>query len=76
VTRFALGVQGALGLEWFLGEHVSLIGELGVNAEKRWYLFRVEYRDDYGYHWSEADVFDGDAVIDSPRLNLGIAGHF
>jgi len=76
VTRMGLGLQGALGLEWFMGRHVSLLGELGINVEKRWYVFRIEYYNDHGGNWSDTDVFGDDVVVESPWVNLGFAVHF
>ena len=76
VTRMGLGLQGALGLEWYLGKHVSLLGEMGINVEKRWYVFRLDYYNDDGCCWSDTDVFSDDVVVESPWVNLGFAVRF
>jgi hypothetical protein len=76
VTRFGLGLEGDFGVEWFLGENISLLGELGINVEKRWYACRVDFYREDGRHWTDTEVFDDDLVVESPWVNLGFAIHF
>ena len=75
-TKVGLGLEGLVGLEWFLGRNVSLLAEYGLIVQNEWYVIDYEYYDPLGYHRSETESFDDGLHVDASRIKLGLALHF
>ena len=74
--RLGLGLEGSLGLELFIGRHLSVNAEYGVTIEHRWYHFDMEYSDGYGYSITE-DEFVADGLhLDASHIRLGVSMYF
>ncbi len=75
-TRLGLGLESSLGMEVYLGPNFSLLGEIGLALEHRWYIFDMRYYYDNGYYEKVEESFVDGLHFDSPRVSLGMAVHF
>jgi hypothetical protein len=75
-TRLGAGVEGSLGMEWFLGRRFSLLAEYGFTLQNEWYLFDVDYYDGYGHVISRTESFNDGLHLDGSQIKLGVAFHF
>ncbi len=76
VTRLGLGAEAFLGVEFFLGRNLSLLTEWGITAQNEWYMYDVDYYDDWGHHSTEIETLDDGFHVDASRIKLGLAFHF
>jgi hypothetical protein len=75
-SKFALGVEGSVGMEWFLGRHISLLAEYGFILQNEWYFFELDYYDYDGYVIDKVKGFDDGLHLDASRIKLGMAFYF
>ncbi|RKX32420.1 MAG: hypothetical protein DRP46_01190 [Candidatus Zixiibacteriota bacterium] len=75
-AMIGLGVEGSVGMEWFMSRNFSMLFEYGFTLQNKWYLFDLEYYDDYDYRISEIETFDDGLHFDASRFKLGMAVYF
>jgi hypothetical protein len=75
-SMVSAGIAGTLGMEFFFGRNVSLMAEYGIAIENRWYLFEIDYYDDWGYRFSETESFSDGLHVDNSHIKLGVSLYF
>lgn len=75
-SMVSAGIAGTIGMEFFFGRNVSLLAEYGISVENRWYLFDIDYYDDWGYRFTETESFSDGIHVDASHIKLGVALYF
>ena len=74
-----LGAQGVLGVEWFVSDHISLLGEYGIIAQYEWdkyESFSKIYRDSVLYRNSVYTDDDESVYFEPLSIKLGLSVYF
>ena len=74
-TKLGLGIEAALGTEWFLSRHFSLLAEWGITLQNEWYFFELDY-DGYSDTVDDIEVINDGLHLDASRIKLGVAFYF
>ncbi len=75
-TRVGAGVETSLGLEWFIGNKFSLLGEWSLSFGQQWLTYETEFVDPRG-HGIKEDVWISNGVHSyDPQFRIGAALHF
>jgi len=73
-TKLGLGIEAALGTEWFLSRNFSLLAEWGIILQNEWYFFELDY---YPYDYiNEIETVNDGLHLDASRVKLGVAFYF
>ncbi|PKK83173.1 MAG: hypothetical protein CVT49_09675 [candidate division Zixibacteria bacterium HGW-Zixibacteria-1] len=75
-TLVGLGVEGSVGMEWFLARNFSMLLEYGFTFQNQWYIFDLDYYTADNYVISEVTAFDDGVHFDASRIKLGVAVYF
>jgi hypothetical protein len=74
-AKLGLGIEAALGTEWFLSKNFSLLLEWGIILQNEWYFF--EFDDDIYYNSVDNIEAVNDGIhLDASRAKLGVAFYF
>jgi len=75
-TLIGVGIEGSVGMEWFLARNFSLLFEYGFTLQNQWYIIDLDYYSDYGYQESDLESFDDGLHFDASRIKLGASIYF
>jgi len=73
-TKLGLGVEAALGSEWFLSKNFSLLAEWGIILQNEWYFFELD--NDYYSTFDNIETVNDGLHLDASRVKLGVAFYF
>ncbi len=73
-TKLGLGVEAALGSEWFLSKNFSLLAEWGIVLQNEWYFFELD--DGYYHTYDNIETVNDGLHLDASRIKLGAAFYF
>ncbi|MCP4704076.1 MAG: hypothetical protein GY865_05660 [candidate division Zixibacteria bacterium] len=73
-TKLGLGIEAAVGTEWFLSKHFSLLAEWGLTLQHEWYFFELD--NDYYNTFNEFETVSDGLHLDATRIKLGAAFYF
>lgn len=74
-TKLGLGVEAAIGTEWFLSGRFSLLAEWGIILQNEWYFFELDY-DGYSNTIHDIETVNDGLHLDASRIKLGVAFYF
>ncbi len=74
-TKLGLGVEAALGTEWFLSKKFSLLAEWGIILQNEWYIFEFD-NDGYYDIVNDIETVNDGLHLDASRVKLGVAFYF
>jgi len=74
-TKLGLGVEAAIGSEWFLSRNFSLLAEWGITLQNEWYFFDLNY-DGYYHTVDDIETVNDGLHLDASRIKLGAAFYF
>jgi hypothetical protein len=75
-TLISAGLEGAFGIEWFIGRNFSMVAEYGIALQNEWYILDFEYYDFRGHRYTESEVFDDGIHLDDSHIKLGVSFYF
>jgi len=76
VTEIGVGMEASLGLEMFLGRNFSFIAEYGLVLQHKWFVYEVDYYDNYNRVYTDTESLEDGLHLDASRVRLGVAIHF
>lgn len=75
-TLMGLGLEGSVGMEWFLARNFSLLFEYGFTVQNQWYVFDLDYYTYDHYVISDVETFDDGVHFDASKIKLGVSVYF